>query len=245
MENIPLYINILFILITFLTLFFFFKATHYSRRVMLVVLVWLTLVTLPSLNDFFVVTHTLPPRFAFLVIPPMLLISALFITTRGKQFLNGLDLKTLTLLHVVRIPVELVLHLLYQYKAVPELMTFEGRNFDILSGLTAPLIYYFGFVKGKLNDRWILVWNIACLLLLINIVGHAFLSVPSPFQQLAFSQPNKAVLYFPFVWLPACIVPLVLFSHLLAFNRILFSNRGATNKKTLRNWSTTAITTVK
>lgn len=132
-------------------------------------------------------------------------------------------MKLLTLLHVVRIPVELVLYSLFIYKQVPELMTFEGRNFDILAGLSAPFIYYFGFIKKKINQKVILLWNIACLGLLFNIVVNAVLSTPVPFQQFAFDQPNAAILYFPFVWLPGCIVPLVLFSHLVVIKRILRS----------------------
>lgn len=130
--------------------------------------------------------------------------------------MDGLDIKTLTLLHIVRIPVEIVLFWLFVHNTVPELMTFEGRNFDIFSGITAPIVFYFGFVKKRLNKKVLLAWNVICLGLLINIVTNAILSAPFPFQQFAFDQPNTAVLYFPFNWLPACVVPLVLFSHLVA-----------------------------
>jgi hypothetical protein len=131
-------------------------------------------------------------------------------------------------LHIVRIPVELVLFWLFTNKTIPELMTFEGRNFDILSGLSAPIIYYYAFVKKKINRNIMLLWNFVCLGLLINIVIHAILSAPFPFQQLAFSQPNRAVLYFPFIWLPGCIVPLVLLSHLAAIRQLIM-NRKTTN----------------
>ena len=93
-------------------------------------------------------------------------------------------------------------------------MTFEGRNFDILSGLTAPLIYWLAFRGGKTNRPLLIVWNFFALGLLINIVTNAALSIPYQTQMLAFEQPNRAVLYFPFVWLPAVIVPIVLFCHL-------------------------------
>jgi hypothetical protein len=66
-----------------------------------------------------------------------------------------------------------------------------------------------------------LVWNFICLGLLFNIVVHAVLSAPLPFQQLAFDQPNVAILYFPYVWLPAFIVPVVLLSHLVAIRKLI------------------------
>jgi hypothetical protein len=100
-------------------------------------------------------------------------------------------------------------------------MTFEGRNFDIMSGLTAPFVFYFVFIKKTLGTKVILIWNLVCLGLLINVVTNAILSAPFPFQKFSFDQLNIAILYFPFVWLPCCVVPLVLISHLAAIRTIL------------------------
>jgi hypothetical protein len=110
---------------------------------------------------------------------------------------------------------------LYLHKVVPRVMTFEGRNFDMLCGLTAPFIYYFGYIKPVLNRKIILAWNVICLLLLINIVVLAVISAPLSFQRIAFDQPNVALLYFPFVWLPGFIVPVVLFAHLYTIRKLL------------------------
>ena len=43
----------------------------------------------------------------------------------------------------------------------------------------------------------------------------------TPFQQFGFDQPNIAMLYSPFVWLPCFIVPTVLFSHLVCIRKYL------------------------
>ena len=101
---------------------------------------------------------------------------------------------------------------------------FAGGNFDILSGLSAPVLFYMGFAKKRVHVRLLLIWNFICLGLLINIVVHAILSAPFPFQQLAFDQPNIAILYFPYVWLPGFIVPLVLLSHLAAIRQLVKAN---------------------
>ena len=100
-------------------------------------------------------------------------------------------------------------------------MTFEGRNFDILAGITAPIMYYLVFVKQSMSKKTLLFWNFACLALLLNIVINAILSAPLPFQQFAFEQPNIAILYFPFNLLPSIVVPVVLFAHLVAIRRLL------------------------
>ena len=120
----------------------------------------------------------------------------------------------------MRVPVELVLLGLFLYRAVPQLMTFEGRNWDILSGLSAPLLYYLVFRSRRLGPKALMLWNIGCLGLLLNVVLIALLSVPSPIQRLAFEQPNVAVLHFPFVWLPGCVVPVVLLAHVAAIRQL-------------------------
>jgi len=188
---------------------------------LIILLVWLTIQAFIGLSGFYTVTNAVPPRFLLLGFPPLLFIIGLFMTSKGRAYIAGLDIKYLTILHAIRIAVEMVLFWLFIQKTVPEIMTFEGRNFDILSGLTAPFIFYFGFVKKQIPKQVILLWNFLCLGLLINIVVIAILSVPFPFQKFAFDQPNIAILYFPFIWLPACVVPLVLFSHLASISQLL------------------------
>jgi hypothetical protein len=226
-ENLPLYIVVIFILTTLLTVGIFqyaVKRAEFNSKTSNIINFflpfWLFLQATLAAAGFYQNTNSLPPRlFAFALFPAILGIMALFVFSR--DFIEKLPLQTLTLLSIIRIPVELVLLWLFQNGQVPELMTFEGRNFDILSGITAPIAAWFAFRKGQINRPILIVWNILCLILLINIVSHAALSLPSPIQQLAFDQPNKAVLYFPFIWLPSTIVPIVLFCHLASFWQLL------------------------
>lgn len=224
MEKIQAYISVIFILTTLLTVCIFYKATNNSKITLAILLTWLAFQALIGYRGFYTITNTIPPRFLLLVLPAILFIIGLFTTLKGRKFLDSLDLKTLTILHAVRVPVEMVLFWLYINKAVPELMTFEGRNFDILSGITAPIIFYFGFIHQKLNRKLIIIWNFICIGLLLNIVTIAILSAQFSFQQFAFKQPNIAVLYFPFNWLPSCVVPLVLLSHLASIRLLLKTN---------------------
>jgi hypothetical protein len=223
-SNLPIYVNIVFILTTLLTVFLFYKASGKSKISLGILILWLLLHTVLSYVGFYTVINTTPPRFVLLALLPVLLIIFLFFTTKGRAYINKLDATTLTLLHVVRVPVELCLYWLFLNKSIPQLMTFEGRNFDILAGLTAPVIFYFGYVKNSLGKTVLLLWNFICLGLLLNIVVNAVLSAPSDFQQFAFEQPNTAILYFPFVWLPCCVVPLVLLAHLVCICKLLLQN---------------------
>ena len=221
MEGLSGYVYVVFILTTLLTVWLICKAANYSKPLAIVTLLWLALQAVVSLSGFYTVTSVMPPRFGLLLLPPVVGIAGLFFYKKGRDFIDRFDVKTLTLLHIVRIPVELTLYWLYLHKAVPEIMTFAGRNFDILCGLTAPLVYYFVYIKNVFGRKTLIAWNIACLFLLANIVVLAILSAPFSFQRFAFDQPNVALFYFPFVWLPCCIVPVALLAHLVSIRKLI------------------------
>lgn len=221
MDTLPLYISLVFGATTLLTVFLFFRAANMSKTTLYILLGWLAVQTPITLTGFYTATDSLPPRFLLAILPPLIMILALFSTTKGRQYLDSLHQQRLTLLHTVRVPVEIVLFWLFVHHTIPQIMTFEGRNFDILAGLTAPVIFYFGYVKQQLSRPILLIWNFLCLGLLLNIVFHGVLSAPFPFQQFGFEQPNIALLHFPFVWLPCGVVPLVLLSHLATIRQLL------------------------
>ena len=222
LPGLPSYMIIIFILTVILTLILFLSAVKKKTIPAVISLLWLALTGILAYNGFFQNTKGMPPHLAFVVIPAFVFVILLLVTPKGRSFTADLDLKKLTLLHIVRIPVEVTLYLLAGYKFIPELMTFAGRNFDIISGITAPVMYFLCFRESQLKHKQaLLLWNFICLALLLNIVIHAILSAPFSFQQLAFDQPNVAVLYFPFIWLPSFIVIIVLLSHLVAIKKLL------------------------
>ncbi len=222
METLPSYIGIVFGLTTLLTVYLFALATPQTRRVLSILFIWLAVQAVISITGFYSRnTHAMPPPFLLATLPNVLAILLLFITKSGRAFIDGMNLKVLTILHIIRIPVEIVLLWLCINKVVPQIMTFEGCNFDILSGISAPFIYYLAFRKEAYNKRLLLVWNIICVLLLVNIVSLAVLSAPFAIQRFGLDQPNIAVLYFPYIWLPACVVPVVLLSHLASIRLLL------------------------
>ncbi len=220
-ENLPEYISITFILTTFLTVGFLIYAIKQSvsdtipAKILIFLLsFWIFFQVILALSGFYQDAQSFPPHLiAFGVLPAILLIVVYFIFFR-KKFIEPLPLKILTLLSIIRIPVEIVLLWLFQNHFVPQSMTFEGRNFDILSGITAPIIYFLALRGGKINRPLLIVWNIFALVLLLNIVITAVLALPAINSQLAPELQNRAITYFPYLWLPTVIVPIVFFSHL-------------------------------
>lgn len=220
MESISNFTILLFLLTSACTIWFFYRAANNSLTVLIILLGWAILQSAISLTGFYQNWNALPPRFIFLVAPWVLLVVVLFNLKSGQVFIDGFKIEWLTILHTVRIPVEITLYLVLLAKLIPQSMTFEGWNWDILSGISAPIIYYSVFKFRNASKRVLLVWNFICLGLLLNIVTIAVLSAKTPFQQFAFEQPNIGVTYFPFVLLPTLVVPLVLFSHLVAIRQL-------------------------
>ena len=184
-------------------------------------LVWLVVQGIIAATGFYTNNTGLPPRMIAMLLPPLLCILVLFASRKGRMFIDQLDMIWLNSIHIVRIPVELTLLFLFLEGLVPKLMTFEGINFDIFSGITAPVIVYFGYRKKQLSKPVLIAWNLICLGLLFNIAYHGILSVPTPFQRFGFEQPNIGLTYFPYVFLPGFIVPVVLFAHLVAIRQLI------------------------
>jgi hypothetical protein len=220
MENLKLITAILFMLTTAFAIVAFRKASGKSSTGFRIILMWTLLQGLLGSTGYYISAHKFPPPILLLLLPPVLIIIILFTTTGGRRFTDQLNPGALTRLHLVRIPVEMVLYLLYIDHMVPEIMTFAGGNYDIISGITAPVIYYYGYIKKSVSRLLLLCWNFICLGLLLNIIARALLSTPSPLQKLAFDQPNIAILHFPYNWLPSVIVPMVLFSHLVCIRSL-------------------------
>ncbi|WP_316825553.1 hypothetical protein [Pedobacter miscanthi] len=221
MEHLPIYVYLTFGATAIFAIWLFYRATNYAKSFFIGLVIWIIFQSTLSISGFYSDPNTVTMRFPLLILPPLLFLISRLITKKGRAFLDGLDLPSLTIFHVIRIPVELVLFWLFLNKGVPEAMTFHGRNFDILSGISAPFIYYFGLVKKRLNKWIIILWNLICLALLLNVVSSAILSLPARFAQFGFEQPNVALGFFPFILLPAVLVPLVMLSTVAAIMQLL------------------------
>ncbi|MGV3503245.1 MAG: hypothetical protein ACO1O1_06020 [Adhaeribacter sp.] len=225
MEKVSLFTYALFTLSTAFVGYQLYQASQRSGLVLILLLAWAAVTGLLGWSGFYRQGFDMPPRFLLLVGPGIALTLLLLLTARGRVFLDKMDIPDLTLLQAVRIPVEITLWQLYGASLVPQIMTFEGRNFDILTGLSALLMYYLVLRRKTLGPTWLLAWNFLGLLLLFNIMAIAILSLETPFQRFGLEQPNVGVTYFPFVWLPGIIVPAALFSHLVSIRALLLTGK--------------------
>jgi hypothetical protein len=206
-----------FVAMTLLLLLVFYRGTGSNKRVLAFSVAWIAIVAGLAAAGFFENTGTMPPRFLIVLVGNVLMV----LLTLAHLKKIEIRASSAWMIHAMRIPVELTLYLLYHRQLVPKIMTFAGLNFDILIGISALLF----LLLSRLSDwrpyrRLLLFWNYAGLLFLVHIVLIAVLSAPLPIQIMSFDQPNIAVTQFPYVLLPAFIVPVVLMTHILSLRQL-------------------------
>lgn len=202
------------------------KSSRLSLFVTLGVVTWLTLLTVLAQAGFFAHFEALPPRFAFAVLPPVLFILLLAGSGRVSRLLAALPASWLVGPQVFRVAVEVVLWLLFLEQRVPVQMTFEGLNYDMLTGLTAPLVaLYMARNPGRKKVVGV-AWNILGLALLINIVTIAILSTPTPFRFFMNEPANAIVADWPFIWLPGFVVPMAFLLHVFSLKQLWAGSRA-------------------
>jgi hypothetical protein len=216
----PNWIEILFLGIWLLTIVLFYYSNSKPKKLTVLLIFWSVINSILAYTGFYNDTESIPPRFALVLVPSIALIVYGLLAKQRNWIYEQRNTKISTFLHAIRLPIEVVLLELFIHKMVPELMTFEGRNFDIIIGASAPIIGFL-FLKNIVSKKGLLIWNVIGLLFVTFILFNGLLSAELPFQQFGFEQPNKAVMYFPFVLLPAVIVPIVIWTHLSDIIKLL------------------------
>ena len=156
--------------------------------------------------------------------PPMfLMILSVFIMGFGVGFsgigrhaADTVPLATLIGLQAFRLPLEVVMHRAGALGIMPPQLSYGGYQFDVVTGLTACLLY--GLMRGGVAvPRWALwawnVWGWWCLFVITVIAVTS-----SPVLRLFGDDPrnvNTWVLYFPYVWLPVVLVTVAIAGHVM------------------------------
>jgi hypothetical protein len=220
----PPWVEALFVFAVVWCLFWAAVAAR-SRRFLVVLLVLAATHLLLAERGFYLdATSTPPPQAAWLA-PVFVALTVAVALPRGRRWLASLDPIALMFLHVLRLPVEITLHQAFVHGSVPRGMTFDGHNFDIMSGVSALVLAAWMTSKRPPSRGVLIAWNLACLGLLAIVVTTAILSIPSSLQRLNFDRPNVLVLSTPYVLLPALLVPAVLWAHVAALVRLFGSGR--------------------
>jgi hypothetical protein len=181
---------------------------------------WLALTGMLAERGFFDDFQSIPPRLVLALGPPLLTLLALTFSRRIVPLLAALPPAWPVAAQTFRIPVEIVLWRLAVAGVIPELLSFTGRNVDILVGLTAPVVAYACFVRRAWPARVAVWWNWAGIVILLNVVVHAQLSAPTPWRLFETDPPTTFIADWPYIWLPDFLVPLAWLLHAVSLRQL-------------------------
>jgi hypothetical protein len=188
----------------------------------------IALMSFLSLIGFTADFTSLPPRPPMLAIFIFIVFIYLTFTTSVGKILIKTPPEWILYLQSFRVLVEVLLWMLFIQNLLPIQMTFEGRNWDILTGILGPIVGYFCFVRKTWSPKIAFWYNLLGLVLLFNILTIAVLSMPTPIRQFMNEPSNTIVGYFPFIFLPNILVPIAFIMHLFSLRQLsLMENKQA------------------
>ena len=191
------------------------------RNAGILLIVWLIYIAGLSLTGIFTIV-TLPPRIPLLLVfPAFLFIVWFFGSGRFIIIIEATPLHWIILFQSFRIIVELLIYWCYNEGILPKEATFRGNNFDIIFGLTAPLVAWsVRFNKRGSNINY-LIWNFCGLLSLAMVV---FTLISTAYFPALWGRPQSILSAgfgnFPFTYLAGFFMPLAVFLHLFAIIKI-------------------------
>lgn len=200
------------------------KQKRFSRNLLIVFFAWFAFVYTWSRFGIFENFGLFPFNAIPIIFIPLITIMVFTLSKSVKEILIHIPQENLIKLQSFRFYVEVLLWALYASALLPIQMTFEGRNLDIITGITAVLLTtrLSGFMLvDKLPKFALILWNIMGLGLLINVVGIAILSMPIPLRYFINEPANTVVTQFPISLLPAFLVPLAYMLHILSLRKAL------------------------
>jgi hypothetical protein len=188
-------------------------------------MVWLGMTAALARGGLLSGSTALPPRWPLL---PLTAITSFFILSRTSTFRRILDNVPPwqpVALQTFRVGVELAFWRLHAEGVAPVQVTFEGRNFDAIVGLTAPVVAA-GIAFGWFGPRLTIVWNLFGLAMLFNTIGTVATSAPGPIHLNWPGEPFRAIATWPVIWIPTFLAPVAIFLHVVSI-RQSFSRRLA------------------
>ncbi len=180
---------------------------------------WLVVSALVAGSGWLTHFDRLPPPLMIFVGITGVTSTVLAMSRFGGVLAQGLPVAALVGFHAFRLPLEIILHRLGNENAIPPQMTYNGMNFDVVTGVTAIAVALWA-AMGTLPRGVLLLWNLLGLGLLLNIVTIAILSTPVPFRVFMNEPANTIITVAPFIWLPTVLVQFAWMGHILLFRRL-------------------------
>lgn len=189
--------------------------------------IWTSLLCILSNKGFFSDFSKMPPRPALAILIPLPFVLLFAFSKKGMQLLKVVPPHWLVYMQSFRIVVELLLLFAFVAGRLPAQMTFEGRNFDVVTGVLALLVGWLLAREKKYASKLAVAFNIVGMLLLLNILVIAVLSMPTPLRYFMNEPSNTLVAQFPFILLPGVLVPIAYTLHIFSLRQLLTKQNRA------------------
>jgi hypothetical protein len=185
--------------------------------------VWLAAMAAAALSGWLGRFDLRPPPMVIWFASMVVMTLALAWSPFGRRFADKLPFVALIGFQAFRLPLELIMHRAVAAGIMPNVMSFTGYNFDIVTGATAlPLALY---AWRRPVPRWLIVlWNLTGQLLLFVVAAVALAASPL-FRAFGDDQLNVWVTQFPYVWI-AVMVAAALFGHVVTMRKLLSESRA-------------------
>lgn len=186
-------------------------------KILIAALVWLLLALLTGASG---LLASIPPPFPQVVLLS-LVTSLLLLFWRSllfREWLLTVDIRVLILIHLSRF-IGIYFLILHSRGDLPYAFAVPGGWGDIAVAATAIPVSLFLQNEGAISRRILFLWNVFGLVDILLVIATA--------SRLAMANPESmvALTRLPLSLLPTFLVPIIVFTHIIIFIRLLSSRR--------------------
>jgi hypothetical protein len=183
----------------------------------LALIAWLGFIAVMAKRDFYQDFTSMPPKIALAIVPTLIAVVVLGFSRKVKEIADTLSPSWIIGLQSFRILIEIVLWQLVMQGRIARMMSIEGANYDLITGITAPVIAWMSAYTGS---GWMQkAWNVMGLVLLANVMTRGMLNAPTRFRVIHDEPANTIIATFPYIWLPCFSVAVALFLHIVSLRQ--------------------------
>ncbi len=159
-----------------------------------------------------------PPKIPLLILLPLVVTTIVFyFRNRNDVVLLGIPISYPIYYQTFRILVETLLLYTFYKNIIPKEATLEGLNFDVVMGISAPIMAYFIF---KNENKYVLlakIWNMIGILMVAFV---AFIIATGFYQPQIWGSDEPIVsmtfVKLPYLLIPGFLAPSAIFMHIVS-----------------------------
>ncbi len=166
----------------------------------------------------FLANFDFPPRFPILLILPAFIFTGVLLSRHhDSPVIAAIPKSWLIYYQTFRIAIESLFIASVGIGVLLPEVTFEGYNYDIVFAFTAPLVAFLVFNKKLLSQKIALAWNYLGLAVIASILFLFTTTIYFPsFWGSAETLAKEGFVDFPYVFVPAFLMPSAVFMHIVS-----------------------------